>query len=134
MPMTPEQRNAFLERPLIATLITLRVDGSPTAVPVWFEWDGTVARLFTGRGSGKVARLQADPRIALCIAVPATETEAWVTIEGTATIADVDIDLVRRLANRYYGPEKAAAVLPEWEAAGNTWVTVTVTPTKVQSS
>lgn len=132
--MSPDAVRAFLARPLIATLVTLRADGSPTAVPVWFEWDGTVARLFTGKDSGKVTRIAADSRVALSIAVPATESEAWVTIDGTATIEPTDLDLVRRLARRYYGAEKAAATLPGWEANAASWVTIAIAPTRVQSS
>jgi PPOX class probable F420-dependent enzyme len=134
MTMSPDALAAFLARPLIATLVTLRADGSPTAVPVWFEWDGTAARLFTGKDSGKVTRIAADPRVALSIAVPATESEAWVAIDGTATIEATDLDLVRRLAYRYYGPDKAAATLPGWEANSANWVTISITPTKLQSS
>ena len=74
--MTSTQRDAFLREPRIATLITLYGDGSPAAVPVWFEWDGARARLFTGRGSEKIRRVRANPRAALCIAEPAG-VPAW---------------------------------------------------------
>jgi len=58
--MTPEQRAAFLAEARIAKLVTLYADGSPTAVPVWFEWDGRQARIFTGRTSEKVRRIRAE--------------------------------------------------------------------------
>src|SRR5438552_4181764 len=96
--MTPEQRDAFLARPRIAKLVTLYADGSPTAVPVWFEWDGGQARIFTGRTSEKARRIRADPRVCLTVDVSVGEPEAWVTLEGTAEIEEHGaIELARRL-------------------------------------
>jgi PPOX class probable F420-dependent enzyme len=132
--MTTEQRDAFLQQPRIATFISLNPDGSPTAVPVWYEWDGAVARIFTSRNSEKIRRITADPRVALTVAEPLGVTEAWVTIEGAATVTDGDSGLTQRLAPRYYSAEKAARVIPEWEKLASTWVTITITPTRIRSS
>jgi PPOX class probable F420-dependent enzyme len=132
--MTVAQRDAFLQEARIATLISLNDDGSPTAVPVWYEWDGERARIFTGRNSAKIARLRADPRVCLSVAEPTGVTEAWVTIEGTATIEDEGgVELARRLAPRYYSPEKAARVLPDWERAAAQWVVIAITPGRIRS-
>lgn len=132
--MTAEQRDAFLSRPLIAVVTTLREDGAPTSVPIWFEWDGTHLRFFSGRDAGKLARIQRDPRVTVTIAAPATEPEAWVTIEGRAEVtADGALDLARRLAPAYYGPGKASDVVPAWEALEDYWALVTVIPERIQS-
>src|SRR5262245_57108388 len=98
--MTTAQRDAFLQQARIATFISLNPDGSPTAVPVWHEWDGAYARLFTERTSPKLRRIATDPRVALTVAEPVGVKEAWVTIEGTATVADGDSGLMRRLTPR----------------------------------
>ncbi|MGH2633069.1 MAG: pyridoxamine 5'-phosphate oxidase family protein [Tepidiformaceae bacterium] len=47
--MTNDERDAFLHEARIAKLATLQSDGSPTIVPVWFEWDGETASVFTSR-------------------------------------------------------------------------------------
>ena len=47
--MTPSQRDDFLRETRIAKLATLNADGSPTIVPVWYDWDGQAATIFTGR-------------------------------------------------------------------------------------
>src|SRR5688572_7515800 len=84
--MTTAQRDAFLRETRIAKLATLNADGSPTIVPVWFDWDGETATIFTGRTSPKIRRVQRDPRVALSVEEGVGVREAWVTIEGTASI------------------------------------------------
>jgi PPOX class probable F420-dependent enzyme len=133
--MTPEQRDAFLNETRIAKLATLQADGSPTIVPVWFEWDGSTAAIFTSRKSPKIQRLRADARVALSVEQPVGVSEAWVTIEGTVTIeSDGGIELARRLAARYYSPEQVAAVMQGWEAMADEWVVLRVTPARIRSS
>lgn len=132
--MDPDRRDAFLREARIAKLVTLRADGSPTVQPVWFEWDGTAATLFTARTSGKVKRIARDARVALSVEEPVGVNEAWVTIEGSATVEDQGaLALARRLIDRYYSPERAAATWPSWEAAGDSWVVVRVTPVRIES-
>ncbi len=131
--MTPEQHDAFLHEARIATLITLYDGGAPAAVPVWFEWDGGRARVFTGRTSEKVRRLQADSRVALCVAAPAGVPEAWVTIEGAAAVLDGGWALAQRLAPRYYNAERAAKALAEWGAKPEQWVVIEIVPRRIRS-
>jgi PPOX class probable F420-dependent enzyme len=83
--MAKADLDRFLDRPRIGKLVTLRPDGSPTVVPIWYEWDGSTAAIFTSRKSAKVRRIEADPRVALSVEEPAGVQEAWATIEGTAT-------------------------------------------------
>jgi PPOX class probable F420-dependent enzyme len=131
--MTSEQRDAFLREPRIAKLVTLYADGSPTVVPVWFEWDGERARLFTLDTSEKVGRIRRDPRVCLSVEQPTGVTEAWVTIEGTAAIEDGGFALAQRLAPRYYSPEKAAAALDGWATQADRWLTIAITPRRIRS-
>ena len=132
--MSVAQRDAFLKEPRIATLVTLWPDGAPTAVPIWFEWDGAQARVFTARDSEKLRRLRADPRVCLTVAEPVGAPEAWVTIEGIATVEDTGgIELARRLAPRYYDPGKADRALRRWNESADQWVVVRITPRRIRS-
>lgn len=131
--MTPEERDAFLRETRIAKLATLNADGSPNVVPVWFEWDGQTAVLFTSRTSSKVRRIARDARVALSVEEPVGVSEAWVTIEGVASIEPGGMELARRLAARYYSPRRATAALESWEKQAESWVVVRVTPTRVRS-
>ena len=133
--MTAEQRDTFLWEPRIATLSMLTNAGTPTAVPIWYEWDGDRARMFTSRASAKVGRILRDPRICLTVAEPTGVPEAWVTIEGTASIEEgTGFALAQRLAPHYYPPEKAARTLEAWGRAASEWVTIVVEPTRIRSS
>jgi len=65
--MRPDVLAALLEQPIVAVLATLRRNGMPYQVPVWFLWydetfwlTGTYARLWC-------RHLFANPRCALCI-------------------------------------------------------------------
>jgi PPOX class probable F420-dependent enzyme len=132
--MTRKQIDAFLTGTRIAKLVTLYEDGSPSVVPVWFEWDGRAARLFTMRTDEKIRRILADPRVCLSVEEPVGVEEAWVTIEGTASLIETGVmDLVRRLARRYYAPDKAERQIKSWEADAENWVIVEVTPTRIRS-
>jgi PPOX class probable F420-dependent enzyme len=132
--MTPDQRHTFLHGTRIAKLATLNAGGSPTIVPVWFDWDGTTATVFTSRSSPKVKRIRADARVALSVEEPVGVAEAWVTIEGVATIEDTGgMELARRLAQRYYTPERATESLAAWEKMADQWVVIRITPTRIRS-
>lgn len=132
--MKKGQRDAFLAGTRIATLVSLNPEGSPTGVPVWFEWDGKTATVFTSGTSPKVGRIRQDNRVCLTVAEPAGLREAWVTIDGTAAIeASGGIELARRLADRYYTPERVAQVMPGWEKMADRWVVIRITPTRIRS-
>jgi PPOX class probable F420-dependent enzyme len=133
--MTPEQRDDFLKQTRIAKLVTLYPDGSPAVVPVWYEWDGKHAWVFTGRESEKVARISADPRVALSVEEPVGVPEAWVAIEGAASVEQQGaIDLAKRLAQRYYDSEKAARAIEQWERFADRLVVLKITPRRIRSS
>ena len=133
--MTPAQRDAFLRETRIAKLASLNADGSPNVVPVWFEWDGNTATIFTTRSTAKVKRILRDPRVALSVEEGVGLPEAWVTIEGAAAIEEQGgWGLAQRLAHRYYTPEQNSTILPQWEKLASEWVVVRITPTRIRSS
>lgn len=132
--MTPEQRDAFLREPRIAKLATLNADGSPTIVPVWFEWTGSDALVFTSETSPKVKRIRRDPRVALSVEQPLGVAEAWVTVEGRAAIEPGGFALAERLAPRYYDAAKTATALASWGKKPEQWVLLRITPTRIRSS
>jgi PPOX class probable F420-dependent enzyme len=133
--MSPEAVETFLRETRIGKLAYLHADGMPTIVPIWFEWDGSVARIFTSGTSRKARRLAEEPRVALSVEEPVGVPERWVTIEGTVSISnDGTVGLIERLARRYYAPAKAEETIKAWTARPETWVTLTITPVKVRSS
>ncbi|MBX9246517.1 TIGR03618 family F420-dependent PPOX class oxidoreductase [Actinotalea ferrariae] len=105
--LTPEQHVFVTERHL-ATLTTLRPDGTPHVVPVGFTWDpdGGVLRITTRVTSAKVSNIRRAVAAAgvARVAVCQVDGGRWLTFEGTATVetdADEVADAVRRYARRY---------------------------------
>ncbi len=132
--MTPDQRDAFLRETRIAKLATLNADGSPNIVPVWFDWNGETAAIFTGRTSPKMRRIERDPRVALSIEEEVGVPEAWVTIEGTATVeSDGGFELSERLANRYYEEPRRSEAIAEWQTIAADFVVIRIRPTRIRS-
>jgi nitroimidazol reductase NimA-like FMN-containing flavoprotein (pyridoxamine 5'-phosphate oxidase superfamily) len=50
--MTPDEISSILDQvspPLLGVIATVRADGSPHAVPVWYSWDGQSVSIWTDR-------------------------------------------------------------------------------------
>ena len=128
--MRPEVLREFLDQPHAAILATLRRDGSPYTIPLWYLWEGDVpddmhpsrnpptghAWFLGGATSTWVRHLQNDPRMSLCIDVEGPPAK-HVGIDGTiehSTEADADPwPIMRRLVEKYVGrgdPANAEAV------------------------
>lgn len=108
--LTPEQRVFVLERH-VATLTTLRPDGSPHVTPVAFTWapETGTAWLTSEDGAVKVRNVEAaassgaPARAALC----QVSGGRWLTLEGTLTVSrapDVVAEAERRYVVRYGAP------------------------------
>ena len=116
-----DEIDAFLARPLLAVLSTLRPDGSVLLSPIWHEWRDGGFELVLGRDDVKARHLQRDPRATLVVC----EHEppyAGVEVRGVAVLSDEDGSaLDERLAERYLGAVRARAYLE-----ANTWPSVVV--------
>lgn len=107
----PDEVEAFLAERHLASLTTLRPDGSPHVTAVGFTWDPDEAlvRVITFAPSRKVRNLLAAPgaRAAVC----QIDGARWLTLEGSATVTDDPArvaDAVRRYAERYRTPGERA--------------------------
>ena len=102
---------AFLTERHLATLTTLRPDGSPHVVPVGVTYDAATrtARVITSGGSAKARHVRdGQQRVAVC----QVEGRRWVTLEGTAVVRDdaaAVADAVERYAQRYRRPRENPA-------------------------
>ena len=114
----------------LATLTTLRADGSPHVVPVGFTWDpdAGVVRITTNDGSIKRKNAErpgpdgAPPRAAVC----QVDGGRWITLEGPITVSRDPAEVaeaVRRYTRRYRDP-----------AENPDRVVLIMTPDKVMSS
>jgi F420H(2)-dependent biliverdin reductase len=102
---------AFLTERHLATLTTLRPDGTPHVVPVGVTFDpatGT-ARVITSGSSAKARHVRAgQARVAVC----QVDGRRWATLEGTAVVredAAAVADAELRYAQRYRVPRENPA-------------------------
>ena len=101
-------RMAFLSERHLATLTTLRSDGSPHVVPVGVTYDPErgLARVITSGTSAKARHVQdGQSRVAVC----QVDGARWLTLEGTAVVKDDAASVaeaVERYAQRYRQPRE----------------------------
>ncbi len=105
--LSDDLRTFFTERHL-ATLTTLRPDGTPHVVPVGvtFDLDTRTARVITS-GTSVKARHVRDGAGRARVAVCQVDGRRWTTLEGAATLRDDEAavaDAVQRYAARYRQP------------------------------
>jgi len=100
------QAAEFLRERHLATLTTVRADGSAHVVPVGFTWDTDtqVARVITDSGSVKVSLARRDgAQVVLC----QVDGRRWLALAGTPLVTDDPdrvADAVARYAQRYRPP------------------------------
>lgn len=102
----PDDVEAFLQERHLATLTTLRPDGTPHVVAVGFTWDREQARvrIITNGTSRKVAHVRdGSPRAV----VAQVDRARWLSLEGVPVVSDDPervAEAVRRYALRYRQP------------------------------
>ena len=134
--MSEADREAFLAVNRYGILSTLRRDGSPIAIPVWFDWDGSSVRMFTNAGSPKLRRLAHDARASVLVTNHIDEKEKWVAFDGTVAVSDDGgFELAEKLAQRYWDlndPVRASA-LESWRAMESGWRLLEMVPDDVRT-
>jgi PPOX class probable F420-dependent enzyme len=103
----PTEALTFVRERHLATLTTLRADGSPHVVAVGFTFDpvDAVVRVITFASSQKVRNVLAHPGGRA--AVSQVDGGRWLTLEGPAEVTDDTArvaDAVGRYAERYRLP------------------------------
>ena len=98
MPQLTAPATEFVTDRHLATLTTLRADGTPHVVAVGFTWDpdAEIVRVISDGGSLKVRNV----RRSAYAAVSQVEGPRWLTLEGPATILE-DPDSVTEAEQRY---------------------------------
>jgi PPOX class probable F420-dependent enzyme len=114
--MKPDVFEAFLREPHVGVIATLRKDGPPYTVPVWWLWKDGVIWLTGTYSRVWCKQLLQDPRASLCIEALAP-VPGHIGFDGVAEAHErpqFDIwPISRELAEKYVGrndPANAAAV------------------------
>lgn len=103
----PPEVLTFLDERHVASLSTLRADGSMHVVPVGFSWDNDahVVRIITFAAAVKVRNVRAGGRAA----VSQFDGGRWLTLEGPARVTHAADDVARAVegyASRYRRPSE----------------------------
>jgi PPOX class probable F420-dependent enzyme len=108
--MTREEWRAFMmEGTRTGKLATVRTDGRPHVVPLWFVLDGDDVVFNTGKDSVKGKTLQRDHYAALCVD-DERPPFAFVTVEGSVILSEDPkelLDYATRIGGRYMGTNRA---------------------------
>jgi PPOX class probable F420-dependent enzyme len=96
----------FLAERHLASVTTMRPNGTPHVVPVGFTFDPAtrIARIITRRASVKVRNVRAGSRAVLC----QIDGRRWLSLEGEARVrddAEAVAEAVHRYAQRYRQPQ-----------------------------
>ena len=101
---TEEQVQLFLDKNL-ASVATLRQDGSPHVTPVWVDWDGENVVFNTVVGRAKERHLRRDPRVGLDV-FSLQNLQRHISISGTAELTEEGAEEhIHKLSRKYRGSE-----------------------------
>ena len=101
-----EEADVFLNQTQIAVISTVGADYRPHSVPIWYEWDGNCALMFTGTNTLKWKNLSHNPYATLCVDFREPPYKS-VVIHGKVEEIKIPLqDFVKKLAIRYYGEEE----------------------------
>jgi PPOX class probable F420-dependent enzyme len=87
---TPDfsRRDEWLRNGMIVWLGSVRPDGRPHFVPVWYIWDGEILLVLSQPGTQKVRNLERDRRVAVALDNTRVGRDV-VLLEGEATLMTV---------------------------------------------
>src|SRR4029077_6144890 len=77
----------LLEDEPVVWLSTVRPDGSPHLVPIWFSWDGERLLIASKPTARKIANIRTNPKVMLALGEPEEDFDVGL-LEGTAEILD----------------------------------------------
>ncbi len=124
-----DKHREFLDNPFVATVTTLRKDGSPHETVVWIDTDNGKVVFNTAVGRAKERYLRNDPRVGVMVIDP-ENAYRWVSVSGKAELttegADAEID---KLSKKYLGKDEYPWRNPEEQR-----INVRITPERVEAT
>ena len=134
--MEPSEVTAFLDRTkpaLLGVVGTLRADGSPHVVPVWYRYDGAAVHIWSDEGRGWVRNLRRDPRVAFSVQEPEPPFAA-VLMRGQAEVRTGDDEAllteIRMITSRYIERSDVESYIAGW---AHLQTIVTIRPERITS-
>jgi PPOX class probable F420-dependent enzyme len=120
MSMSEAELEAFLAQTFptpLGVIATLRRDGSPHLIPVWFRWAAGDVTIWTTDTRLWVRNLLRDPRVAFSVQTFEAPYPA-VMMRGRATVATADdpaiVEQARAISRRYLPYEEVDGYVAQW--------------------
>ena len=105
--LTPDQLDGLLDEVRLATLATIRQDGSVLLSPIWYLWEDGGFTLGMAAGDGKLMHLARDPRVTIVVSENEFPYRGF-ELRGVARLLDIPYaPTIRRIATRYVGADAA---------------------------
>ena len=103
----PEDLRGLLDRPLFASLGTVRPDNTVQVNPMWFEYDGEHLRFTHTTYRGKFRNLQSNPSMSLLV-IDDEDPQVYLELRGRLVdvVNDPTGDFYVRLGRRYGNPDQ----------------------------
>jgi PPOX class probable F420-dependent enzyme len=100
--LTEGQADLFKGKNL-ATVATIRRDGSPHLTPVWIDWDGQDVLFNTAEGRAKPRHIRRNPVVGVEV-IDGHDPYRWVSVTGPAEIVEEGaVEHIQELSRRYTG-------------------------------
>jgi PPOX class probable F420-dependent enzyme len=100
--LTEGQADLFKGKNL-ATVATIRRDGSPHLTPVWIDWDGEDVLFNTAEGRAKPRHIRRNPVVGVEV-IDGHDPYRWVSVTGPAEIVEEGaVEHIQELSRRYTG-------------------------------
>jgi PPOX class probable F420-dependent enzyme len=120
MAMTEDELDTFLAQTFptpLGVIATLRQDGAPHVLPVWFRWDAGTVKIWTTDKRVWVRNILRDPRVGFSVQTFEAPYPA-VMLRGSATVATADdtatVEEARAISRRYLPPEEVDGYVADW--------------------
>ena len=103
----PEDLRPLLDRPLFASLGTIRPDDTVQVNPMWFEYDGEHLRFTHTTYRGKFRNLQSNPSMSLLV-IDDEDPQVYLELRGqlVEVTDDPTGEFYVRLGRRYGNPDQ----------------------------
>src|SRR4051812_2744501 len=120
----------LLDHESVVWMSTVRPDGTPHVIPIWFSWDGESVLIASKPHAKKVANLRANPRVMLALGEPDDDFDVGL-FEGVAEILDAPAaDVLPATHLRKYRDQMAAIGLSREEFLATYSLVIRVRPTR----
>jgi PPOX class probable F420-dependent enzyme len=96
-----DEQGQFLKRKNLATVATIRPDGSAQLTPVWIDWDGENVVFNTAEGRFKPRYIRGNPHVSVQV-LDRDDPYRWISVTGKAEITEEGAEEhINELSHRY---------------------------------